>query len=209
MYHPAGDLHAAAVLEPDTHAFNIEVTARWQERAHQAATWQPLSRWGDRAALTRLVVRIFRETRRADAARGLAIDESMLEVAGLIAGAGGAARRVPRPWLAPVIDQLRGADDAPPSIATLAAHVGVNPSTLYRVLRGVLGCAPSEYVRGVRVQRACEALLSTQEPIGRIAHDCGFYDHAHFTRTFARLVGMTPGAYRALLRPVNASRRAR
>lgn len=33
-------------------------------------------------------------------------------------------------------------------------------------------------------------------PIAHIALDCGFTDQAHFTNTFSRKVGMTPGVWR-------------
>ena len=49
----------------------------------------------------------------------------------------------------------------------------------------------------VRVHAACRLLAGSDQAITGIALDTGFYDHSHFTRTFRRLMGLTPRAYRA------------
>jgi AraC family transcriptional regulator len=54
-----------------------------------------------------------------------------------------------------------------------------------------------EYLRRRRVAWACEQLARGDETISAIAQRAGFADHAHFTRTFARITGCTPRWYRA------------
>ena len=48
-----------------------------------------------------------------------------------------------------------------------------------------------------RIDEAVRRLDDTDQPIAAIASACGFYDQSSFTRQFQRVVGMTPGAYRA------------
>jgi AraC-like DNA-binding protein len=75
---------------------------------------------------------------------------------------------------------------------TLSAH----PAHLVRVFSGAYGIAPHQYLMSRRVGRARRLLLEGRSP-GEVAVATGFYDQAHLTRHFRRLVGVTPGRYRA------------
>ncbi|MER5597800.1 AraC family transcriptional regulator [Streptomyces sp. NPDC002265] len=74
----------------------------------------------------------------------------------------------------------------------LAAH----PAHLVRAFSGAYGIAPHQYLMSRRVELARGLLLEGQPP-GEVAAVAGFYDQAHLTRHFKRLVGVTPGRYRA------------
>jgi AraC-like DNA-binding protein len=41
-------------------------------------------------------------------------------------------------------------------------------------------------------------LSGSNLPLASIAREVGFSDQSHFSRTFKRATGMTPGAFRAL-----------
>jgi len=78
----------------------------------------------------------------------------------------------------------------------LAAVVGLSTSHFFRAFRESFGDAPMLYVTKQRMQRAQELMLRTEEPLAQIALACGLCDQAHFTRTFRRIVGMSPRAWR-------------
>jgi len=48
----------------------------------------------------------------------------------------------------------------------------------------------------VRITAARTLLETSDRTIADIACETGFYDHSHFTRTFKRIVGISPGLYR-------------
>ncbi|GHF80279.1 helix-turn-helix transcriptional regulator [Streptomyces griseosporeus] len=73
----------------------------------------------------------------------------------------------------------------------LQAH----PAHLVRAFSGAYGIAPHQYLTSRRVDRARRLLLDGMPP-GETAAATGFYDQAHLTRHFRRLVGVTPGRYR-------------
>ena len=54
-----------------------------------------------------------------------------------------------------------------------------------------------EYVLRTRLHRAAVRLRTCDEPISTIAFDAGFGDLSTFNRRFRRLMGCSPGAYRA------------
>lgn len=76
----------------------------------------------------------------------------------------------------------------------LAALVGWNPYYLLRVFRREIGLPPHAYLEGRRVWHARQ-LLRCGQPIADVAYATGFSSQSHFTVTFRRLVGVTPGQY--------------
>ncbi len=59
------------------------------------------------------------------------------------------------------------------------------------------GCSMNSYVLRRRAFRAFGELLNTNHSLAQIAHGCGFYDQAHFTKVFKALFGVTPGRIRS------------
>ena len=78
----------------------------------------------------------------------------------------------------------------------LAALVNWNPFYLLRVFRSETGLPPHAYVENIRIREA-QRLLRSRLPISQIAYDTGFSSQSHFTTTFKRLIGVTPGQYAA------------
>lgn len=106
----------------------------------------------------------------------------------------------PPPWLGGALRLLE--QDAPLSLRVrdLAGRVGVHPVHLARSFQRFLGKSPRELLRQ---QRACEAahlIASTTEALCQVATAAGFADQAHLCRVFRRETGMTPGAFRELVR---------
>ena len=56
--------------------------------------------------------------------------------------------------------------------------------------------APHQWLQHRRLERAKQALEKSSASLSAIAVDCGFADQSHFTRTFSRAVGVSPGAWR-------------
>jgi AraC-like DNA-binding protein len=57
----------------------------------------------------------------------------------------------------------------------------------------------SRYRNRVRVRCALEWLAEGEDDLTRIAHDLGFADHAHFSRTVLAELGLQPRMVRRLL----------
>ncbi|MET9384636.1 AraC family transcriptional regulator [Streptomyces sp. NPDC002928] len=72
--------------------------------------------------------------------------------------------------------------------------VHAHPAHLVRAFSGAYGIAPHQYLMSRRVDRARRLLLDGQPP-SQVATATGFYDQAHLTRHFKKLVGVTPGRY--------------
>jgi AraC family transcriptional regulator len=87
--------------------------------------------------------------------------------------------------------------DQPLSLQQLATDVAMSPYHFLRTFRAVAGMAPHQFLLHTRLQRAAVRLRCSGEPISAIALEAGFSDLSTFNRRFRRLLGASPGAYRA------------
>ncbi len=81
-------------------------------------------------------------------------------------------------------------------IAELAASEHLSVSRFREVFRRTFGCAPSEYIIGLRLQHARDLLTGTDLTIGEIAELCGYGDELYFMRLFRKKTGMSARTYR-------------
>ncbi len=81
-------------------------------------------------------------------------------------------------------------------VRILAGMCNLSTSQFQREFQRCFGITPSAYVQGVRMVQARWRLEHTRDPVGTIALEAGFYDQSHFTRTFAKVHGMSPLAFR-------------
>ena len=94
-----------------------------------------------------------------------------------------------------VRDRLADELLAPPSLADLAADLGLSRYQLLRAFRTTMGAPPYAWLAQYRVGRARCLLESGLRP-SEVAALVGFADQAHLTRWFRRVLGVTPAAYR-------------
>ena len=82
------------------------------------------------------------------------------------------------------------------SLQQLARVAGASPFHLLRSFAACTGLPPGAYQTQLRIREA-KRLLNLGEGIAETAAELGFADQSHLTRHFQRLVGTTPGRYRA------------
>ncbi len=77
-------------------------------------------------------------------------------------------------------------------LARLAALVNMSVYHFTRVWKQATGLAPHQYVIRCRIERAKQLLMHEALSIGEVAAQVGFFDQSHFSRTFTRIIGLTP-----------------
>jgi AraC-like DNA-binding protein len=80
-----------------------------------------------------------------------------------------------------------------------ATALGAHPTHLVRAFQRAYGIAPHQYLTGRRLD-AARGLLLTGHHAADVAVAVGFYDQAHFTRHFRRMLGVPPAEYARLTR---------
>lgn len=88
---------------------------------------------------------------------------------------------------------------AAPSLRSVAAAANVSPQQLQRVFKSSTGLTLSRYRNRVRVRLALERLGEGEDDLSRLAHELGFFDHSHFSRTISSEIGIPPRTLRELL----------
>ena len=81
------------------------------------------------------------------------------------------------------------------SLEQLAALLDRHPRHLIDSFRRAYGVPPHTYLLQRRVREAKRLLLGGQAPLD-VALALGFYDQAHFSGTFKRFTGVSPGRFR-------------
>lgn len=78
----------------------------------------------------------------------------------------------------------------------LARRVGYTVNYLSRKFTEEVGLTPSDYIKKVRIDRACLLLMTTDLPIPEIAFRLCFCNRGYFSSVFKKQLGMTPVEYR-------------
>ena len=81
-------------------------------------------------------------------------------------------------------------------IDDIADAMGMSRSVLYTKIKQQLGMTPIDFVRHVRIMRACELLKNTDESLSTVAFAVGFSDPKYFSKVFKRETGIVPTEYR-------------
>jgi AraC-like DNA-binding protein/ABC-type Fe3+-hydroxamate transport system substrate-binding protein len=83
----------------------------------------------------------------------------------------------------------------PLTVEQLAAMSGIGRWQFSELFRHASGEKPLDFLNTLRLNRAKELLLLTDEPLREIARSVGFRDEYYFNRRFSRMFGCSPKHY--------------
>lgn len=87
----------------------------------------------------------------------------------------------------------------PISVAGLADEINLSPHHFARMFKESFGSTPAQYILSARLAEV-KRLLSSRMPLADIALKTGFSHQSHMTMQFRRDTGLTPAAFRKLVR---------
>jgi AraC-like DNA-binding protein len=83
------------------------------------------------------------------------------------------------------------------TVAALARRAGVTARTLQRLFEAYIGIGPKWVIDRYRMIEAVEAFNREEErSLTTLAHALGYFDQAHFSKTFTALTGKPPSFYK-------------
>lgn len=84
----------------------------------------------------------------------------------------------------------------PISLEEVAKRANLSPTYLSKKFRRVTGVTFKEYLNYIRIRKASQALLTTDDSITQIAADCGFNGSNYFKDIFRKVTGYSPREFR-------------
>jgi AraC-like DNA-binding protein len=88
-------------------------------------------------------------------------------------------------------------DDPNLNVEMLGQEVGISRAHLHRKMKDMIGVSPSDFIRNIRLRKACELLKDTDNDVTQIAYSIGFTSQTHFSTAFKKFMGVSPSEYRA------------
>jgi len=94
------------------------------------------------------------------------------------------------------IEHIAGHLDDALELEALARLACLSPFHFHRVFRGMVGEAPLEFTRRLRLERAAWRLRDKERAVTEIAFDAGYETHEAFTRAFRTAYSTSPSGFR-------------
>jgi AraC family transcriptional regulator len=199
-FQPEGHEHSYRGFEAESRVLTIEFEPAWMARLreygvelrHAINLSSPPLQW--------FLARLHRELSLPETGSALVIEGLALEL-GVEISRQQRSRPDSRPqWLRRVIAFVHEHFADALSLKEIARRAEVHPVHLARTFRRHYHCTVGEYMRQLRVNFACRQLREGSRPLMEIALAVGFSDQSQFSRTFKRVMGLTPAAFRAATR---------
>jgi AraC-like DNA-binding protein len=94
------------------------------------------------------------------------------------------------------IEFLKVNSDKSLSLHDIANEVNLSTSHLSFLFRSKTGFSPIEFFNHLKMQKACQHLLFTENRIKEISFKLGINDQYYFSRLFKKVMGVSPEEYR-------------
>ena len=202
LFYPSGASHEDHFQMKGGRCFIVEVKPFWVEqlREHSAHLDRAAHFHGGR--LSALALKLYREFSFTEDLSPLLIESLTLEMLAVSSRCLKlSSDRTPRS-LERAREMIRAHFSEQLTLTEIARTVGLHPVYLASEFRRRFDCTVGEYVRGLRIEFACQRLSQTCESLAGIAAAAGFFDQSHFTRTFKHATQMTPAEYRSAFKPL-------
>ena len=95
-----------------------------------------------------------------------------------------------------VVSRIMERMGEPLAASDMAQELGMSESQFSRFFRRTTGNTFTDFVNRVRINRACQLLMESEQRVTDICYEVGFNNVANFNRRFLEIKGMTPTEFR-------------
>src|SRR5262245_29036283 len=200
-FQPAGHEHSCRCSNEGLRSLSLEMERDWLNRLRDYAVCLDQPGSFQSPQIQWLAARLRNELAVMEPTSPLVIEALALELA-----VEASRRQLKTPeqqwphWLSRAQEFLHAHYREPMSLGEVARAAEVHPVHLARTFRQHFHCTVGQYVRQLRIEFACQQIAHADAALLDIAMAAGFYDQSQFTRSFKRVVGITPAKFRLSLR---------
>lgn len=95
-----------------------------------------------------------------------------------------------------ILDKIHSPEYCGCSANDVYVLAGFSPPVVIEQFKKYTGKTVVEYLKNIKMNKACELLKDTDMPIIEISNTLGYASLSHFNRVFKECLGITPAAYR-------------
>jgi len=85
--------------------------------------------------------------------------------------------------------------DSDYSVEQLSSDLSMSRANLYKKMMNITGQSPHDFMRSIRLKRACQLLERSQMQVSEIAYAVGYSSPKRFSENFKAEYGVTPSEY--------------
>lgn len=100
-------------------------------------------------------------------------------------------------WASRVLQLMEASYNQPITVQWLADQMGLERCYFSKIFKEKTGKTPAACLSQLRIEKACQLLLQTGEPVSAVAAEVGL-DPRNFARIFKQLTGKTPRQYKSI-----------
>ena len=98
--------------------------------------------------------------------------------------------------VAVAIEYMKNNYQKPLTLTLLANVVSLNYAYFSNIFKARTGVSVTAYLQNIRMAKAKELLISTNDRVREVAHKAGFSNERYFEKLFKSIEGITPSGYR-------------
>ena len=99
-------------------------------------------------------------------------------------------------WFTEILDKIHSPQYCGSCANDVYKLAGFSPPVVIEHFKKYTGKTVVEYLKSIKMNKACELLKNTDTPIIEISSILGYASLSHFNRVFKEYLGITPAAYR-------------
>jgi AraC family transcriptional regulator of arabinose operon len=97
-----------------------------------------------------------------------------------------------------IIEYMHSRISEPVRLKEFASKAGLSVSYFSELFREQVHQSPLSYFTQIKIRAACRLLDLTGKPVKVVAMETGYNDPYYFSRVFKKIMGISPGKYRAI-----------
>lgn len=192
-FHPAYQPHCQTIGEAEVRWLNIELSKQFMERfARPMGSGQTCRVESPNTVL--IVNRMASELGCPDELSQLVLSGLIFELCGNFFRESRAKSRRPLAYCAKEIIDSRLTETI--GLQELAKELETTESRLATEFRAQFKQTIGDYIRNSRIAIATRLMADADRSLANISLELGFFDQSHFSRSFKRVMGTTPNAFR-------------